>query len=185
MRLLTLTLVLMAIALIGACALKPARTSHVSPQFTGAAFANPGPMRGYSLGEQARMWWTAMLAKPAGTSPANPVPVRTLTRQALLDAPDNTLVRLGHSTVLLKLAGEFYLTDPVFSVRASPVQWAGPQRFSAPPTPSASRSPSCSRMPVRPGGALSSKPASRILVRSETNGRAGCVQKYCCWVPAG
>jgi L-ascorbate metabolism protein UlaG (beta-lactamase superfamily) len=47
----------------------------------------------------------------------------------LLAAPDNTLFRLGHSTVLLKLNNEFWLTDPVFSERASPVQWAGPARF--------------------------------------------------------
>jgi L-ascorbate metabolism protein UlaG (beta-lactamase superfamily) len=35
--------------------------------------------------------------------------------------------------MLFKLDGEFYLTDPVFSERASPVQWAGPARFRAPP----------------------------------------------------
>jgi L-ascorbate metabolism protein UlaG (beta-lactamase superfamily) len=132
MRLLTLALVLMA--LIGACALQPApRAPYVSPQFKGEVFANPTPMRKHSLGEQARIWWSALLAKPDGTSPAHPLPVRTLTRQALLAAPDNTLVRLGHSAVLLKLAGEFYLTDPMFSQRASPVQWAGPKRYSAPP----------------------------------------------------
>jgi L-ascorbate metabolism protein UlaG (beta-lactamase superfamily) len=55
--------------------------------------------------------------------------VRGLTREALLAAPDNTLYRLGHSTMLIKLGGAFYLTDPVFSERASPVQWAGPARF--------------------------------------------------------
>jgi L-ascorbate metabolism protein UlaG (beta-lactamase superfamily) len=33
----------------------------------------------------------------------------------------------------MKLDGEFWLTDPVFSERASPVQWAGPKRFHAPP----------------------------------------------------
>ena len=35
--------------------------------------------------------------------------------------------------MLLKLRGEFWLTDPVFSERASPVQWMGPKRFHAPP----------------------------------------------------
>ena len=59
--------------------------------------------------------------------------MRTLTRAELLAAPDNTLYRLGHSTMLIKLGGEFFLTDPVFSERASPVQWAGPARFHAPP----------------------------------------------------
>lgn len=37
--------------------------------------------------------------------------------------------RLGHSSVLLKLDGGLWLTDPVFSKRASPVQWFGPKRF--------------------------------------------------------
>jgi L-ascorbate metabolism protein UlaG (beta-lactamase superfamily) len=90
-------------------------------------------MRKHSVGESARLWWTFMFDKPAGTVPRQPVPVRALTREALLAAPDCTLYRLGHSTMLIKLAGEFYLTDPVFSERASPVQWAGPARFHQPP----------------------------------------------------
>ena len=51
----------------------------------------------------------------------------------MLAAPDATLFRLGHSTILLKLQGEFFLTDPVFSERASPFQWMGPKRFHQPP----------------------------------------------------
>jgi L-ascorbate metabolism protein UlaG (beta-lactamase superfamily) len=100
-----------------------------SPQFRDAKFSNPVPMRKHSFGESARLWWTFMFDKPAGTVPRQPVPVRGLTREALLAAPDNTLYRLGHSTMLIKLGGAFYLTDPVFSERASPVQWAGPARF--------------------------------------------------------
>lgn len=56
-----------------------------------------------------------------------------LTRADLEAAPDRSLYRLGHSTMLLKLQGGLWLTDPVFSKRASPVQWAGPKRFHAPP----------------------------------------------------
>jgi L-ascorbate metabolism protein UlaG (beta-lactamase superfamily) len=104
-----------------------------SPQFRDAKFSNPVPMHKHSLGETARLWWTFMFDKPAGTVPRQPVPVRTLTCEALLAAPDNTLFRLGHSTMLFKLDGAFYLTDPVFSERASPVQWAGPARFHQPP----------------------------------------------------
>jgi len=44
-------------------------------------------------------------------------------------APDRTLWRLGHSTVLMKLRGGFWLTDPVFAQRASPLRIAGPKRF--------------------------------------------------------
>jgi L-ascorbate metabolism protein UlaG (beta-lactamase superfamily) len=39
-----------------------------------------------------------------------------------------TLTWIGHATVLLQLEGKNILTDPHFSERASPVQWAGPQR---------------------------------------------------------
>lgn len=104
-----------------------------SPQFHDGKFRNPVPMHEHSLGEMARLWWTFMFDKPSGTVPAQPIPVRPLSREALLAAPDNTLFRLGHSTMLIKLGGNFYLTDPVFSERASPVQWTGPARFHAPP----------------------------------------------------
>ena len=39
---------------------------------------------------------------------------------------------IGHSTVLLQFAGRNIITDPVFSQRASPVQWAGPRRVTDP-----------------------------------------------------
>jgi L-ascorbate metabolism protein UlaG (beta-lactamase superfamily) len=71
--------------------------------------------------------------KPDTTVPRAPIPVQSLDAAALAAAPDASLFRLGHSTLLLKLAGEFWLTDPVFSERASPFQWAGPKRFHAPP----------------------------------------------------
>lgn len=74
-----------------------------------------------------------LLSKPAGTRPQAALPVEPLSREQLLAAPDNSLWRLGHSTVLMKIRGEFLITDPVFSERASPVQWAGPLRFHQPP----------------------------------------------------
>lgn len=80
-----------------------------------------------------RVWWNFLFNKPAGTTPERPLPVQAITPAELLAAPDGSLYRLGHSTVLFKLKGKFWLTDPVFSERASPVQWLGPQRFHAPP----------------------------------------------------
>lgn len=76
---------------------------------------------------------TFLFGKPAHTVPAAAIPVLALNREQLLAAADNSLFRLGHSTLLLKLDGQFWLTDPVFSERASPVQWAGPKRFHQPP----------------------------------------------------
>lgn len=39
---------------------------------------------------------------------------------------------IGHSTVLLQMDGLNVITDPVFSERASPVQWLGPRRVMSP-----------------------------------------------------
>ncbi len=46
-----------------------------------------------------------------------------------------SLTWIGHATVLLQLKGKNILTDPHFSKRASPVQWAGPQRVIPPGIP--------------------------------------------------
>ena len=40
---------------------------------------------------------------------------------------------LGHSMLLVEIDGARFLTDPVWSTRASPVRFAGPKRFHPPP----------------------------------------------------
>jgi L-ascorbate metabolism protein UlaG (beta-lactamase superfamily) len=77
--------------------------------------------------------WDLLFNKPKNTIPSAPIPVRRLQRDELDAAPDRSLYRLGHSTLLLKLRGHWWITDPVFAQRASPVQWMGPRRFHAPP----------------------------------------------------
>lgn len=83
--------------------------------------------------EQARIMWDFFFNKPADTRPPGKIPVQTLTGAQMMAAPNNTVYRLGHSTVLMKLHDAFWLTDPMFSDRASPIQFAGPERFHAPP----------------------------------------------------
>jgi hypothetical protein len=73
-----------------------------------------------------------LLRKPPETRPVAPISLLPMTRQQVLDAPDHSLWRLGHSTVLLKLRGRFFITDPVFAERASPVQWASAFSCAAP-----------------------------------------------------
>jgi L-ascorbate metabolism protein UlaG (beta-lactamase superfamily) len=104
-----------------------------SPQQRDGRFRNPVPTPQPGLWKALKLAWVFFFDKPADTVPDRPVPVLALTRAQLLAAPDRSVFRLGHSTILLKLRGEFWLTDPVFSERASPVQWAGPKRFHAPP----------------------------------------------------
>lgn len=81
----------------------------------------------------ARVLWNALFNKPRSTVPRQPLPVLCPSRAELDATVDGSLFRLGHSTLLLKLAGSWWLTDPVFSERASPLPFAGPKRFHAPP----------------------------------------------------
>ena len=45
---------------------------------------------------------------------------------------ETTLTWIGHATLLFQRKGKNILTDPLFSQRASPVQWAGPKRLVEP-----------------------------------------------------
>lgn len=103
-----------------------------SPQYGQSAFRNPVEPRQPGWREMPGLWWRFMFGKPAGTVPPAAIPMRRIDPAELAAAADGTLYRVGHSTLLLKLAGGYWLTDPVFSERASPVQWAGPKRFHAP-----------------------------------------------------
>ena len=104
-----------------------------SPQRGGDRFRNPRPRPPESLRKTLRIIWNVMLNKPKDAVPDAPLPVQRVTRAQLEAAPDRSLYRLGHSTLLLKLRGRFWLTDPVFAERASPFSWMGPKRFHAPP----------------------------------------------------
>lgn len=104
-----------------------------SPHLRDGKYQNTLPVRAESIGTMLKLFWTFLFNKPKNTVPTGAIPVLALSREQLLAAPDNTIFRLGHSTMLMKLGGAFYLTDPVFSKRASPVQWYGPARFHQPP----------------------------------------------------
>ncbi|WP_028225369.1 MBL fold metallo-hydrolase [Paraburkholderia ferrariae] len=105
----------------------------VSPQHDGARFRNVKPRPVEPAGNTLRIAWNMLFNKPRGTTPAATLPMERLTRATLDAAPDRSLYRLGHSTLLLKLRGQYWLTDPVFAERASPFRHLGPKRFHAPP----------------------------------------------------
>jgi len=96
-------------------------------------FRNQAPRHAQGWRKTLAILWRFAFNKPANTVPRQAIPVQALSRAALLAAPDTSLWRLGHSTMLLKIDGGFWLTDPVFSLRASPLQFLGPKRFHAPP----------------------------------------------------
>jgi L-ascorbate metabolism protein UlaG (beta-lactamase superfamily) len=112
-------------------------THPISDHFDGEHFFNPEPTirgpngsrRGFLSILRARMkkdpnvWatWPDFIENAPYQPPAGEVPVGQV---------DVTFI--GHSSFLLRLPGLNVLTDPVFSKRCSPVQFAGPKRVREP-----------------------------------------------------
>lgn len=98
----------------------------MSDHFDGRRFHSPGqPSPDRSLRELLR--WQRQRAR---ANWPKDVPVIPSVPPASSDLPRLTMV--GHATVLIQVAGLNLLTDPVWSDRASPVQFLGPKRVTAP-----------------------------------------------------
>ncbi len=108
--------------------------SHHLP---GGGFRNPWP-DGFSpergLGPFLR--WQLTRLREGGLEPAPPAEALPLAASDVAcprAAPTELRITwIGHSTLLLQIGGWNVLTDPVWSERASPVQWLGPRRLVPP-----------------------------------------------------
>lgn len=67
--------------------------------------------------------------------PKKSIPVMALSMVQLNQIPKDkeVLIRLGHSSIYLQMAGKKILIDPVFGERTSPFSFIGPKRFHQPP----------------------------------------------------
>ena len=101
-----------------------------SPEWQGDRFQNPQPM--WSDMRDALL--RAFTGGP-DVEPGAPVPVARTDPAALAVAPASGLrvTWFGHSSMLVEIDGVRLLTDPIWSERASPVEWIGPHRW-YPPT---------------------------------------------------
>ncbi len=93
-------------------------------------FASKMDEQKMDFSETVKIIWQLFVSDTTGIEPKEgEIPIKKLTRTDLLEMPNNSVVRLAHSTLLYRLDGRFILTDPVFSERASPVSFFGPKRF--------------------------------------------------------
>ncbi|RDL45249.1 hydrolase [Marinomonas piezotolerans] len=127
---------------IGGCmineTIKASQGEHTDPQsshFEDGKYHNVPPISERSTGETLGLFVRFFTEKKVNTVPEKSIPVAALSRAQLDALSDNTLhiVKLGHSSVLLKNHGEYWLLDPVFGERASPFSFIGPKRFHQPP----------------------------------------------------
>ena len=101
-----------------------------SPQWLDGAFGNPEPLVNDWLGMV-----TSLIEVSEHAAPLEPLAVDRI-EPARFRTPPETGLRLtwlGHASTLIELDGARVLTDPVWSERASPVPWIGPERWYAPP----------------------------------------------------
>ncbi|HEX6135823.1 MAG TPA: MBL fold metallo-hydrolase [Longimicrobiales bacterium] len=102
-------------------------------------FVHPWPIRdGASRGLRDLLRWRRerMRNGVEADPPADAFTIATPDVARPRAAPDELRITwIGHATFLIQLAGINLLTDPVWSLRASPVFWAGPRRLVPPPLP--------------------------------------------------
>ena len=98
-------------------------------------FKNTETQPDFSLSKSLGFIKRAIFEKKVNTQPSVDIPLEQLTQQQILTLPNEqtSIVRLGHSTLLLKVANQLWLIDPVFGERASPFSFIGPKRFHQPP----------------------------------------------------
>ena len=101
------------------------------PHHTAQGFRNPWPNARLHGVREFLKWRleTRNAGPPRFEAVAGSLPVAQ-PRWDAINAPGDSLVVtwLGHATLLVQLGGLNILTDPIFSERASPVQFAGPRR---------------------------------------------------------
>jgi N-acyl-phosphatidylethanolamine-hydrolysing phospholipase D len=85
------------------------------------------PGLGVTLPFFARRMWVSLKPRP-GAASRIPYDAEALAR-------DPSLTWIGHSTFLVRMDGVTFLTDPMFSRRASPFSFMGPRRMVAPGVP--------------------------------------------------
>ena len=102
---------------------------------TEGKFTNGIPVAEFSWARIMGFFKRAIFEKKVNTIPKREIPVEVLTTTNIesLSVDKTSIVRLGHSTLLIKIQGQNWLLDPVFSERASPFSFMGPKRFHQPP----------------------------------------------------
>ena len=114
------------------CAAQPVNPDK--PHHTGDGFRNLHLEEDHGFSDFLRWRWDRLWKKfPSPDSYHFPVAENN---SSFLKSNDEetSLTWIGHATLLIQINGVNILTDPQFSKRASPVQWAGPERV-VPPSP--------------------------------------------------
>jgi len=106
------------------------KTKITPPHHDGSKFQNPWP----SYSDRTPFEFLTKVLPNLKRTPSNAIPLKT-PQWDLLRSPSGILQAtwLGHACVLFQAGGFNFLTDPMFSRRASPMQCIGPTRYTPAP----------------------------------------------------
>lgn len=116
---------LLALLTLGARGWDGPATNH----FDGERFQMPGGVTVADKGFLDLLRWQTSREPAAWPAKVAIVPAKPAAR---VDGERIVATMVGHATMLLQTEGLNILTDPIWSERASPVAFAGPQRVTAP-----------------------------------------------------
>ncbi len=130
---------LVAVAVFVSCAYfrkgggEPDGGEYRSPNFRDGVFLNPVPTTVTMDGKTMNTLWR-WISITDGRTPGSALSFRNASIREQMEAPgDLKIAWVGHSSVLMKIDGKIFLTDPMWGRRASPLSFMGPARFFEPP----------------------------------------------------
>lgn len=100
---------------------------RVGGRFVNSAGPRPLPGVAEMFPFLLRKAWTSLAARPGAA--------RRVPHDPAALAKNPSVTWIGHATFLVRMDGVTFLTDPIFSERASPVSFAGPARLVPPGVP--------------------------------------------------
>ncbi|KJY89621.1 hydrolase [Pseudoalteromonas piscicida] len=111
------------------------QSGYSSTQYSDGKFHNTHETNKTSLAKTLEIFWRFFTEQKVNAVPKVDMPVKVLTAANLKALSDTQthVIKLGHSSVLIKAQGQYLLIDPVFAERASPFSFIGPKRFHQPP----------------------------------------------------
>ena len=126
---------------VGACsvnnqlATQDSTLSQGSSHYHNGKFHNDDIMEANGFGKMLGLIGRYITEEKKHAVPDQPLPMKAVSAEQLQALSNDRIhmVKLGHSSILLKVYGEFWLLDPVFSERASPFSFLGPKRFQQTP----------------------------------------------------
>lgn len=113
---------------LSGCTSAPTFSGRASDNFDGSRFVNRYPME-KSAADFVKLGWGAVAEASDW-----PTWVETTEGKIPVDRVHQgvSVTFINHATFLIQVDGYNILTDPIYSERASPFQWAGPKRVHAP-----------------------------------------------------